>query len=361
MANKTLKKQTKKSYSNSGIWINILGGETKSNYATTWVSSAVACRAENVAGGRLTLYKTMNNGEGKEVKKHPFIDLTKKVNIYEQSFYEIIYLIATSLDVFGKAYVYVPKSKALKPAEFIFLNPANVNIVLERDKTQIAYYEYRNNGKAVKYEKDEIIFFRLPTLNNVFDGEPSIKSCEKVIDVDNYQQTYQIKSFQNDGRVNVVLESDQLLSDEGLARLKDMLEKHTGVENSSSSMILEEGLKYKDTKVSNRELDYVKSREEVRTEIFSKLRVPAILCGMDTANYATAKMQLNGFIQNVIKPFSKFITNKFNVFIQNTWGKEYYITLEWDTSDPKDDIELYRMLIETGAIEPKEVRSIYGF
>lgn len=158
MANKTLKKQTKKSYSNSGIWINILGGETKSNYATTWVSSAVACRAENVAGGRLTLYKTMNNGEGKEVKKHPFIDLTKKVNIYEQSFYEIIYLIATSLDVFGKAYVYIPKSKALKPAEFIFLNPANVNIVLERDKTQIAYYEYRNNGKAGIIVPEGIIF-----------------------------------------------------------------------------------------------------------------------------------------------------------------------------------------------------------
>ena len=364
--NKTNKSKTKNFRDRSGIWINLFGGDSDaSNWETTWVNTGVSCRAENFAKGNIFLYRD-SRGKVGEVKTHPFLDIIKKNNSYEQSFYEILYLISCNLDVYGKSFVYAVPNGVGKPVEFVLLPTPNVTILFNSAKTEIVGYEYRSGSgtNPIKYSADEIIYFRLPSLTNSFAGTPTIKSLEKVIDVDNYQQMFQIKSFKNDGRVNTVIEvpAETELSDEAWEALTKMQASKVGIENSNSNMILTGGAQYKDMKITNRELDYADSREVTRDEILGKLRVPKTIVGLaENSNRATSQAEMTSFIENVIKPLSRFIVDKFNSFIKRTWGEDLYITMEWTLPTSLSTDDIYFELFDREAVTVEELRSYFGF
>jgi len=363
---KTVETPKKKLY--EGNWYNIFGDTSDriSSYRTTWVDTAVNIRATNVSKADILLYRKQNKQEV-EVEKHPFLDVIYNPNLYEQTFNELLYLISISLDVYGEAFVYVAKSKGKKPNSFFLLPTNKVTPIVDENTGQISHFDYskqiKSVGNIVRYSPDEIIFFKLPNIDRVFRGCATIDSCKTVIDIDNYQQTFQKKFFVNDGSVNVVIEADEQLSEEEVARLQAAFDARTGVENSNSWILLQDGLKYNTTKTTQKEMDFVNSRNAVRDEILGKMSVPKSIVGLsDTVNRATAEAEQWNFIANVIEPFSRFIVDKFNIFIKKNYGPEYYIKFEYDLpGDPQTDIDMYDMLFRNGAITVGELREAFGF
>lgn len=355
------KKEVKKSFnlSSSGNWIDLLGkGKTGLNdWKTSWVNTACSIRAENMAKAKTVMYKRKGN-EAIEVENHSFIDLINGTNSYEQSWFEMIYLITLSLDIYGKAFIYsVAGTKGL-PAEFRFLAPFAMKAVLNAGMTGISHYEYSSASGVTKYATEEIIFFKLPNLGNPFDGVATIKSCENIIEVDNIQSLFQKKYTLTGGNINEVIISDEIISDEEIERLNQVMEEKHSIESDSTWLLLQK-MKYEKVNSSAKDLDFINGKNATRDEILSKLRVPKILAGLgQNSNRATANAELWSFIENVVKPFSKFIVDKLNIFIARTYGKEYYIVLEW--KDIRDSEQILGEFKE-GLITESEARTELGW
>lgn len=349
----------KKEYAGPSF-INIFGGksDTDLDYKTTWVNTAVNIRAVNLSKANIYLYRKESNGPT-EVLKHPFIDLIYTPNLYQQSMHELLYLVSSSLDVYGEAYLYVALNKSGKPNS-LYLLPTNSVTPMVNSQGIITEFTYQKSAKeTVVYTPDELIYFKLPNLDKQYRGQPTIDTCKRLIDIDNYQQIFQKKFFINDGSVNVVLETDDELGEEAYARLKKTMNEHTGADNSNGWLILQDGLKYNTTKTSQKEMDFVNSRTAVRDEILGKMSVPKTLVGIsDTVNRATADAEIYSFTANVIIPLSLFVVDKINIFIKKYYGQEYYIKFEYDTPA---DLETYQFLNDAGAITKSELREAYGF
>lgn len=355
----------KKSYTlqDAGQWLDILGGTSSSakDWKTTWVNTGVTVRAENFAKGEIYLYKKTGKSV-QEVDQHLFLDIISNPNIWQQSFYELKYLLALSLDIFGEAYLFVLKNVKGQPHSFLLLNPALTKPLINSAGTEIIGFEYNGNSR-IKYSTEDIIYFKLPSLNNPFRGQATIESCKHIINTDNYRQQLQEKFMLTGGNINVVLEADGEISPEGVEILNELMRSRQNIENTDAYLLLQEGIKYKDLKTSAKELDFVKSSDSIRNEIFAKLRVPLVLVGLgDNANRAIAETQSFTFIQNVINPFSKFIVDKFNIWIKQNYGNGFYISMEWETpNDPTADKDLFDMLLRNQVVTINEVREHFGY
>jgi HK97 family phage portal protein len=351
----------KKSYTlnNGGGWVNITGEDLKSkDWKTTWVNTGVTVRAENLAKGDVFLYKKAGKNI-QEVEEHEFLDLINNPNQWSQSFYELKYLISSSLDIYGEAYLFVAKDLRGKPHSF-YLIPANlIKPILNNTKDSIEFYNYNNK----KLSLDQIIYFKLPSLGEPFKGVATIESCKSMIDIDNYRQTLQKKFLLTGGHIHTILETEEDLSEETREVLTQLMRDRQNPDNTDAFMVLEGGLKYKDLSSKNKELNFTSTSETIRNEILAKLRVPLVLVGLgDSANRAIAETQSFVFIQNVIRPFSKFIIDKLNIWIKENYGNEFYITMEWETpNDPTSDKDLFDMLFKNEAITIGELREHFGF
>ncbi len=355
------KKEVKKSFnfSSSGNWTDLYNKETTgfSDWKTSWVNTACSIRAENMAKAKTVMYKR-NGNEAIEVKNHPFIDLVNGTNSYEQSWFELIYLVTLSLDIYGKAFIYSVSGTKGLPAEFRFLAPFAMKTILNSGMTGISHYEFSSACGITKYMPEEIIFFKLPNIGNPFDGVPTIKSCENILEIDNISSYFQKKYTLTGGNINEVIISDEIISDEEIERLNQVMEEKHSIESDSTWLLLQK-MKYEKINATAKDLDFINGKNSTRDEILNKLRISKILAGMgQNSNRATANAELWSFIENVIKPFSKFIVDKLNNFIARTYGKEYYIVLEW--KDIRDSEQILSEFKE-GLITESEARTELGW
>ncbi|MBE2228259.1 MAG: phage portal protein [Ignavibacteria bacterium] len=354
-----------KSY-NSGNWVSLLNNNhtDSSNLTNSWVYTGIQCRAENIATAKVYLYQKMKNGEVKEINNnHPFLDLINTTNIYDQSFYDIIYLLSLNLDVYGNAYLYVAPSKNNKPAQMVLLPTANVSLIYSQDKTSVTGYNYKSVGKNnIVYSTEEVIHFKLPSLANSFLGTPTIQSCKFAIDIDNFQQQYQKAFYSNNGSVGLALQTDQQLSEEAFNRMLDMWQSnYSGPTNANRVALLDNGLKIETFNNNPKEVDFINSRIELRDEILGKLRVSKAILGITTdVNRANAEAAKTIFIKYTIEPFSKFIQNGLNKLLRTYYGAEFSVQFEYPIEE-ENEIEFYKMLLDHGVVTVDEVRQEFGW
>lgn len=354
------KKETPKKSYTGGNWVNVLGGsEKESNIAYSWVYTGITCRAENIVNANIYLYQKQRGGSIKEIDNHPFLDLMNVYNVYGQSFEDIIYSISMNLDVYGNAFLYVLRDKANRPAQLLLLPTTRVKQLFNEDGTQVIGYEYRTSSKLLKYSVDEIIHFKLPSIESIFSGTPTIQSCKFAIDIDCFQQAYQKAFYENNGSVGVALQTDQELSDEAFNRTLDMWnDKYSGASNANRVALLDNGLKVETFNNNPKEVDFKESRLELRDEILGKLRVPKSILGIVTdVNRANADASIYTFTKFTIEPFSRFIVSGFNKFLKTQFDPALYLSFEYKY----DETELYKTLLQYQIISQDEAREAFGF
>lgn len=355
----------KKSYS-SANWVSLnngFGNEATSTYATSFAYTCLTVRAENLAKADIYLYSKKGR-KVKEIEEHPFFDIINGVNTYQQTFYEILYSISLNLDIYGNAYVYYTKNTVNKPAALYVLPTNKVQIIYSSDKTRVIGYSYRSGDNLITYGVDEVIHFRLPSLENPYQGTPTISCLKHAINIDNLQQLYQENYYNNDASVGAILETDEVLSDDVFERLSNQWnERHSGVGNARKTAILEGGVKLHEFRGSPKESDYNQSRIDIRNEILAKLRVsPTVLGITEGVTRANAVVGIMNFVNTVIKPFSRFIVDKFNIFLKQNYDPSLYLVFDYeDFDDGNFNIEMTKALLDRQALTKNEARELFDY
>ncbi len=331
-----------------------------------WVYSCVNAIAEEVATLKLHLMRKTSNGI-QEIDNHIAINLLHDVNSFMSSS-ELFLATQAHLELNGNALWYLPKGKIIqKPAEIWILDPSRFRVV-KNQQTFVSGYVYQNErGESVPLEITEVIHFKRFNPLNRYRGMGTVQAAALAIDIDTYSSQWNRSFFYNSAIPSGVIETEKTLTDEQFNRIKSRWEsQYRGVENAHKFAVLEDGLKYKLTSLTQKEMDFLEQRRFSRDEILGIFRVPKTVLGIvEDVNRANAEASEYVFARRVVKPRMQFIVDRLNEFYIPLFAldqKEYFFTFD----DPvPQNVELVLKRKQTGLAgmawyTPNEVRKEEG-
>jgi len=250
---------------------------------TNHVYKCVTVISNRAVGVPMKLFKERGD-EDEEIKRHPFIDLMKKPNPYMTG--RILKALTfMQLDLAGMAFWLKIFNGLGRPVE---LWPLPVGLftefVFNDAKTELMGYEFRTDtGRPVKYEPEEIVYFRRPHPVYFFEGASPIQAMAFAYDTDKALRTYQRNFFQNSARPDVVLETDQNMSKEDAKRvLLSWVQNHQGQDKSWLPTVLFNGLKANAFSHTARDFEFAKLADWNKEDIFEAYQVPEGMLGTVT-------------------------------------------------------------------------------
>lgn len=215
---------------------------------------------------------------------------------------------------------YVWKNKVWnKVVELRVLRPDLIVPILNDTKTEIKFYEYDLwQGKKTHFEPDEIMTFM--NFNPLFPYPLNYQWLSDVewiataIDADYQASKYNRKFFYNNANVDWVLETDQNLSQEVVEKIQTKRDqKYRWTDNSQKIWILTGGLKYRQVKNNQKDMDFVEWRRFNRDEILWFFGVPKAMIWLGEGGEALNVRSFERiFAKRVVEPLAKMIAEKLN-------------------------------------------------
>lgn len=331
------------------------------NKYKSFAYSAINKRAFAVAKADCFVYKEFRSKKT-EQKNHPFLNVLKNNNSYNQTGKEILYLTSVALDLFPDVYWHVIKTQTpigVIVNEIIFLIPKYVEPVLNKDQTLIEFYKYG----SLKIPAGDVIHFKRPNPYNNLYGFAPADAFNFTLDIEYLQGQTSKAMFNNNANLEGVMLFPTKLSDNNKAKIKsDLKGDHAGADKAGGTLFLDNGADYKRIQATPKEMDYKESRLQIRDEILVILDVPKTVMNItDDVNYSNGLSALRSFIENSIQPFAEVvIESKINSYFRNIYGERFLFKMEWDFKTDRElqlktlDLYLRHNLIKKEIIAEQE-------
>ena len=287
-----------------------------------YIYSAINVRAENLAAIEFI-------GDNK------FTKIIKSPNP-TNTFYEVIYDISKSIDLYGYVYIGVRGNN-------IYVLKASDVQVLPKDRYQYLGDEYAS------VEFDRIIKITL-------DDSP-VQALYQSAEIFELIKIWNSKNIKNGGFSGRIITPKTPIDAERLTELADMMRTVvSGVDNQNKSVVFNDEVIIQDL-FKPSEMDYSVLLEACRNNILSALRVPREMVGiMNDSNRASSTTAVNSFVNNVITPRCTLICAKLSTI---GFGAITFIKPSNQTSE--DRLNETVQLFINGIITVDEARELVGY
>jgi HK97 family phage portal protein len=190
--------------------------------------------------------------------------------------------------------------------ELLPLDPDRTEIKQNDDLTTRFEYTRKNGGKQV-FQQAEIFHLFGLTLNG-YSGVTPITYARETIGLAMSQEEYGASTFKNGIRASGVLTSDQKLSNDARLNLKGSLDEYrNGCDSEGKFLILEEGLKPTEMKMTAQDAQWVEARKLSRSDIAMFFGVPPSMIGDNSgsdSNWGTGlEQKANGFVTFTLEDY----------------------------------------------------------
>lgn len=183
---------------------------------------------------------------------------------------------------------------------------------------------------------NELLHIKTKTRNDGLEGRSPIEPIFTDIGQRISGGAHNLALLTNGLRPTGNLSTDQELSDDQYARLKEQLEKqHAGAENAGSLIITEGGLKYIDMAKTNREMDYVKVIATSSEAIAQAFKVPLPLVATTAQTLDNFSQATLSFYDDAVFPTAEIVFQS----IEKILGIEEGFHLTFD----KNEVPAIRM------------------
>jgi HK97 family phage portal protein len=225
------------------------------------------------------------------------------------------------------------KSTDLKVQGIYRINPALIDITIDKETAMPNGYVIRNFNTQHYFSLDEIIHIKLPNPANHLRGLAPIVPVFKNVLLDRYSTEHMIRFYKQGARLGGVIETQQKLTKEQITRLQRAFEAdYTGKRNHHRTLILPQGMTYKAIEENPYQESLINFIKNNREPIMSAYNVPPIKVGLlDGATYANALIQLKIFFTDTIMPIISILEgalNKSNILLPS----EKNLVLKFDLS-----------------------------
>lgn len=372
----------RKGYTENWRSLMPIGNENISGVYKSYSYACINARAENIAKAKIYLKKRTGSGYD-DVYRHGFIEIMNKPNNLNQSFEMLLYMISSSLDIFGNALLFIKrkrrsggrisqgdimnneKDETGKPEGLYYLPFENIRLIMNEENNRIISYEYREGNSTYMIPERDVIHFLVPSPGSNIKGKPISSAFNNTLQIDYYQNLFQMSFYKNNASIGLILENEEQMVDEQIERIETRLhQKYTGVEKSGKPLILEGGLKASSYKPSVKDVEMLPARKMIRDEILAIYRVPKVILGiLEDVNYAGSKEAYRIFNEYTIKPFAKIcIESKLNIFLQENYEEGLRMTMEYEfETDRALQLKAFEVYRKYDIASVDEIREIEGF
>ncbi|MCF8048273.1 MAG: phage portal protein [Desulfarculaceae bacterium] len=326
-----------------------------------WVYAAVSTIARRMAGVPLKLHQS----QGLEVTAHPALDLLARPNPLNTG-RELRYTLALHLELTGMAFVLVLNNALGRPAELWPLSPADLIEIITGDNTRQPITGFVFNGPEGKrqvYRPSEVLYFRHPSPSSLVYGASPIEAMAHAFDIDLAVRIYQRNFFRNSARPEVVLSTDQRLTEDEARRvLTRWRQKHQGLAHVFEPTVLDGGLKATPLAYSAKDFEFTQLAGWTQDNILAAYGVPAGKLGLvKDVNRANAQGIEVTFNAECVRPRLELWEDVMNAFLLPRYGQD--LRLKFDNPVPSDRAQSHKEAMEQldrGALTINELRASQG-
>ena len=271
------------------------------------INRAISLLAQNVAQVPLDIYK----GEEPIPHDNEMYNMFIKPNPYMSNF-ELWELTMIYLYNYGESFWYLNTNEYGKIQEIYVLNPRFMKHTKDKTTGQIGNWLFNHK---IPMTIDEVVFFKLPNTKGLRGLSPiNTVVMEYAADAD--AAKYNKKFFENFAKISGYLKNDKAseISPEELRKaVVEWNNAHKGVNNVGKTAGLPAGMDYIDTAMSQKDMEYLEGRKDIRDRILVVLGVNKTAMGIsDDVNRANAKEGMRQIWTLTLKPQLIRIQEKLN-------------------------------------------------
>lgn len=218
------------------------------------------------------------------------------------------------------------------------LNPQTMYI--EADVRGIQWYEQRVTGQITgHWELGELTYFPTYNPNSDIGNLSPLQVAMQAVKVDRNAWTYVERFFANDATPSLLLSTEQIMNDSDYQRVIDWwIKDQQGVANAHKPQIAHRGLKVQQLTAPLKDLVIPELDERTARRILAAFQVPPTVGGLsDSANYATASTERQGFYTETIKPELDLILDDINRQLMPLFGKVGKVRAKWEEVEVLQD------------------------
>lgn len=262
----------------------------------------------------------------------------------------------------GNAFIHCDNENQLR-----CLRSDRVQIVPNRDNTEVESYIYSVDSTKYQIAKSEILHLKLFNPLNDWYGLSPLQVASRAIDQHNEMSKHNVAILQNGGRPSgcLIVKNSQNLTPEQREQLRaDVRAAYTGTANSGKVMVLEGGLEWKEMGLSLKDLDFNEGKNLTSREIAQAFGVPPVLIGIkgDTAFTSYKEARLH-FWEDTVLPLAELIRLEFNTWLSEKFRQEVEITLNLDAIHALHTKResLWHSISSADFLTINEKRKIFGY
>jgi len=334
----------------------------------SWVYGCVKARATDVSKIQLKLYKVnRKTGETEDVEEHDSVSLLRSVNPF-MTLKQLVEYTQAYKDLAGEAFWLLERAGNGSGliTQIWLLRPDYIDI-----KTSVtgfvSGYVYKVPGaQPIDLKVEEVIHHKEFNPLNPYRGMGVVRAAAVTIDTDEYADDYNKNFFRNSAQPDIVLSTEQKLTDAQVKRISaEWHNKYGGTRNAHKLAILEGGLEVQPFSMKHSEMEFLEGKGFNRDKIMALFQVPKTRLGMtDNVTVSNAEATINIYLKYVVKDLMERVADTLTEFLLPKYKgtEDMFFAIEDPVpEDVKVKLERLRGLFAIGALTPNEARHEQGF
>lgn len=308
------------------------------SYAS-WVYACATKRAQSVAKAKFRLFKRNASDDYTELDDHPSLLVLDRPNPIETK-YQYLFRTILHMDLTGDAYTYIIRDRANRIKELWSLQPEYMYIIPNDDGT-INRYELRmgRGTPDIPFQPSEIIHYKHPSPLDPYYGASVVMAVAQSVDINDFQHNYQRNFYKRAALPPAILETESKLDEQVLKRLREGFDSvYGGGDNAGKTLILENGLKYKQLGINPKDLDWLATNRYTLQEICAIFGVPPAMLGIvEDVNRANAESQEYTYAKMTVEPLLSNVTEQLTQDLIKSYLDGSALFLQHDSTVPMDE------------------------
>ncbi|MDY3960176.1 phage portal protein [Romboutsia timonensis] len=259
--------------------------------------------------------------------------------------------LVTDYLIAGNGYMYINKHRnkinSLHYVESLKVTAIHNNDPIFKD------HKLRVNGQ--EYELYNFVIFAQNSKDGVI-GKGLLDECNNLLELGYNTLAFSNNNIKAGGIKRGVVKSVKKLTQEAIDHLKAAWSNLYGTNNTSSAIILNDGLDFKELSQTSAEMQILENRRQNDSDILNILKVP-----QNILNGTATNEQYNNFICTTIIPILVQLECAFNkaLLLESEKADGYFFSFETKgllKGNIKERFEAYQVAIDAGFLMPSECR-----
>lgn len=311
----------------------------------------------------LKVYKgDQKTGEREEIREGPLVELLRQPNP-NQDYTEFIDALVHSLFIGGEAPIEkVRNVVGSRTVQLLLMRPDRFGPIVNENQGLVGY-QYQVGTLGYFYEIDEIMFYKFAHPTNEWRGLSPLTAARLNIETDLAAGRYNKNFMSNQAIPGGTLETDQdLLRRERREIAGEWENVHRGVKKAGKVAVLDKGLRFNGTTLSQRDAQWLEGRQHDAEAICAVFRIPPGVLGIERqTNRSTLAEMVKAWYRGPVRALCRRVEFKMTEQLAKEYGDDLFVEFYMEDILRPEFPDLIDALNKAWWIVPDEKRKYHNY